>query len=105
MRSRKTQNPKLKTPQKRARARDVPSAGSFLWIKCDKRSKEDGPSCHFLSIRPNASWLRLPNRLGGSERGRGWHTSCYRNHWLHSGEVRMLIRAARSRRGGLTSTG
>jgi hypothetical protein len=104
MRSRKTQNPKLKTPQKSARGRHVPTAGAFLWIKCDKQSKEDGPSCHFLSIGPNTSWLQLPNRLGVWNGREGWHTSCCTRHWLHSGEVRMLIRAARSRR-GLTSTG
>src|SRR5271166_5107382 len=60
----KTQNPKLKTPQKSARGRDVPTAGAFLWIKCAKQSKEDGPGCHFLSIGANASCPQLPNHLG-----------------------------------------
>src|SRR5260370_1932441 len=108
MRSRKPQNPKPKTPQTRARGRNRAGVCPYrrlLFVDKMRQTVQRGRArLSFSEHWPKRVVAAATEPPRGLEWERGWHTSCYTRHWLHSGEVRMLIRAARSRR-GLTSTG
>src|SRR5260370_22580768 len=81
MRSRKTQNPKLKPPQKGAR----PYRRLSFVDKMRQTVQRGGTRLSFSEHWHKRVVAATTEPPRGSEWERGWHTSCYRRHRLHSG--------------------